>query len=108
MARNVSVIVTDDIDGSPSADTVTFGLDGTTYEIDLGDANRAKFNAAFAPYVEAGRRIGRPRSRPSASRSSAPKVDNTAIRVWAKNHGLHVSERGRISAEVLQQYEAAH
>ena len=108
MARNVAVVVTDDIDGSPEAETVTFGLDGTTYEIDLGEANRTKFNAAFAPYIEAGRRISRTRGSSSATRSPAPKVDYTAVRAWAKERGLRVSERGRISAEVLRQYEAAN
>lgn len=108
MASKVAVVVTDDIDGSPEAETVTFGLDGTTYEIDLGETNRTKFNAAFAPYIEAGRRISRTPRRSSASRSSGPKVDNTAVRAWAKEHGLKVSERGRLSTDVVQQYEAAH
>jgi len=108
MARSVAVVVTDDIDGSPEAETVTFGLDGTTYEIDLAEANRTKFNAAFAPYIEAGRRISRTRGRSGAGRSSGPKVDNTAVRAWAKERGLQVSERGRISAEVLRQYEAGN
>jgi len=108
MVSKVAVVVTDDIDGSPEAETVKFGLDGTTYEIDLGEANRSKFNAAFAPYIEAGRRISRTRTPSSASRSSAPKVDNMAVRAWAKERGLHVSERGRLSAEVLRQYEAAN
>ena len=107
MARSVAVVVTDDLDGSANAETVTFGLEGASYEIDLGQANRAKFEAAFAPYIEAGRRISRTRSRSSASRSSTPKVDNTAVRAGAKERGLNVSERGRFSAKVLRQYEAA-
>lgn len=108
MARNVAVVVTDDIDGSPDAETVIFSLDGTSYEIDLSKANRGKFAAAVAPYVEAGRRISRGRSRPGSNRPSAPRVDRAAIRAWATDHGLTVSQRGRISAEVLRQYEAAN
>ena len=107
MARNVQVVVSDDLDGSDGAETVSFGFDGFTYEIDLGEKNRAKFEKAFEPYVQAGRRISRSRGTGSA-RTTGPRIDRAAIRVWANENGLNVSERGRISAEVMQKYEAAH
>lgn len=107
VARSVAVVITDDIDGSPDAEKVAFSFGGTTYELDLSESNRAKFEAVVAPYIEAGRRISRRPGRPSTSRPSAPKVDRAAVRAWAKN-GLTVSERGRISAEILQRYEASH
>jgi hypothetical protein len=31
MAKTVAVVVSDDLDGSPDAETVSFGLDGVTY-----------------------------------------------------------------------------
>jgi hypothetical protein len=102
MAKTVSVVVSDDIDGSPNAEPVTFGLDGVTYEIDLGKKNRTRLERDFAPYIEAGRRISRVR----AARPTAQRVDRAAVRVWANEHGLKVSERGRISAAVMEQYEA--
>lgn len=108
MARNISVVVSDDIDGSEGAETVTFGLDGTTYEIDLSPKNRAKLDKAFSPYIEHGRRVTVRRRRPAAPPSAGPRVDRTVVRAWAKEKGLRVSERGRISADVMQQYEAAH
>jgi hypothetical protein len=40
MAKNVSVVITDDLDGSQGAETVAFGLDGVSYEIDLAQPNR--------------------------------------------------------------------
>ena len=58
-------------------------------------------------HVQAGRRISRSR-RPSAARATGPRIDRASIRAWANEQGLHVSERGRISAEVMQKYEAAH
>jgi hypothetical protein len=106
MARNVSVVITDDIDGSPHAQTVTFGIDGVSYEIDLSTSNRAKLADALAPFIAAGRRasrVGRRRGRPAAER-----VDRAAVRTWAREAGLEVSERGRISADVMRRYEAAH
>ncbi|HYK66509.1 MAG TPA: Lsr2 family protein [Streptosporangiaceae bacterium] len=108
MARNVAVVVTDDIDGSTDAETVTFGLDGVTYEIDLSSDNRARLERDIAPYIEAGRRISRSRNRGGPGRSAAPRVDRAAVRTWAKENGIQVSERGRISAELMSQYEAAH
>jgi Lsr2 len=108
MAKTVSVVVNDDIDGSPNAETVTFGLDGVTYEIDLAKKNRAKLEREFAPYIEAGRRLSRTRGRATGSRSPSPRVDRAAVRAWANEHGLKVSERGRISAAVMERYEAAH
>lgn len=108
MAKTVSVLVNDDIDGSPNAETITFGLDGVTYEIDLGKKNKAKLEREFAPYIEAGRRMSRARGRGTAGRQSGPRPDRAAVRAWANEHGLKVSERGRISAAVMTQYEAAH
>ena len=108
MASIVSVVVTDDIDGSEGAETVSFGVDGAAYEIDLAEQNRAKFAEAMAPYVGAGRKVSLRRPRTGAGRQAAVRVDRAEIRAWAKEQGLQVSERGRISAEVMQQYEAAH
>jgi len=108
MARSVAVVVTDDLDGTPDAEAVTFGLDGVTYEIDLSADNHARLVQDLAPYIEAGRRISRSRNRSGPGRVAAPRVDRAAVRAWAKENGLQVSERGRISADLMSQYEAAH
>ena len=108
MAKTVAVVVSDDLDGSPDAQTVSFGLDGTAYDIDLSEKNRAEMAQAIAPYIHAGRRIARSRGRSGDRRQSAGRTDRADIRAWAKANGLAVSERGRISAQVMQKYEAAH
>jgi hypothetical protein len=108
MVTKMSVIISDDLDGSGDAEPVSFGLDGTSYEVDLGAKNRAKLEKALAPYIEAGRRLPARAGRRRPSRASGPSVDNAAIRAWARSTGLQVSERGRISADVIGQYEAAH
>jgi len=105
VAQRVTVEMTDDIDGTEAAETIAFGVDGTAYEIDLSSKNAAKMRRVFGDYVEharrttAGRRSGR--SRPDRHRSSA-------VRKWAKQQGIEVSERGRIPASVVSQYEKAH
>ena len=108
MASIVSVVVTDDLDGSEGAETVAFGLDGVTYEIDLAGKNRAKLEKAIAPYIGAARRVSRRRPRAASTRQPGGRVDRAAVRVWAKEQGLKVSERGRISADLMERYEAAH
>jgi hypothetical protein len=108
MAKTVAVVMTDDLDGSPAAETVMFGVDGVTYEIDLSEKNRAKLERELAPYVTAGRRMSRSRRRSSSGRQTGPRTDRAAVRAWARDNGLQISERGRISAEVISQYEAVH
>jgi hypothetical protein len=108
MSKSVSVIVTDDLDGSQNAETVSFGFDGVAYEIDLAEKNRAKLEKALAPFIEAGRRVPRSGPRRGGGRQSSASVDRGAVRAWARERGLKVSERGRVSADIMRQYEAAH
>jgi hypothetical protein len=100
--------MTDDLDGSDDAETISFGFGGVVYEIDLGQKNRAKLEKALAPFIEAGRRVPRGGRRRAADRSSGASVVRGAIRAWAKSVGIKVPERGRISADIMRQYEEAH
>ncbi len=76
MVRKVSVVVTDDLDGSPSAEVVSFGQDGVSCEIDLGPANKSRLSDALAPGIAVGRRIGRRTREPrrAARRARSPSV----------------------------------
>src|SRR5262249_54459848 len=58
VVKQVRVTRTDDIDGAEGAETVTFALDGQTWEIDLGKENREKLTRDLAPFVAAARRAG--------------------------------------------------
>ena len=118
MARKVQVILSDDLDENLSADeTVSFSLDGTSYEIDLADKNAKEMRDVFSRYVSAARKVGRG-SRTSGSgggggrgRSTGGRMDREqagAIRDWARKNGHSVSDRGRIPASVVDAYEAAH
>jgi len=107
MAKTVNVVITDDLDGSPGAETVSFGVDGHSYEIDLGQKNLTRFQKSLQPFIDAGRRTAH-RTAAKPARSAAPGADRSEVRAWAASQGLKVSERGRISAEVLSKYDAAH
>lgn len=111
MAQRVNIVLEDDIDGSAADETVTFSLDGVTYEIDLTTANATALRDALAPYVghgrrAAGRRTAGPRS--AARPTGGAKRDLGDVREWARKNGHKVSERGRISAEVQAAYDKAH
>jgi hypothetical protein len=108
MAKTTIVQLVDDLDGSEAHETVKFGLDGFMYEIDLSNKNAAKLRNALQPYVEHGTRIsGRAASggRGGARRPAvAEREQNKAIRAWAMRKGLDVAPRGRIRAEIIEQY----
>ena len=109
MAQKVQVILVDDIDGGPAEETLSFSLDGVSYEIDLSSANAAKLRESFAPYVGTARRVGG-RSSAGRGRSRRGSGDNRTaqIREWARSNGHKVNERGRIPATVIEAYEKAH
>ena len=106
MAQKVSVVLEDDLTGGPAVQTIRFAFEGTDYEIDLNAKNAARFGKQLAPYLEHARRAGRAHSRRSG-RIAANRQRSGDIRAWAKEHGLAVSERGRIPASVVEQYDAS-
>ncbi len=110
MAQQVQVVLVDDLDGGTADETVTFSLDGVSYEIDLTRDNAATLRDVLAPYVGHGRRTGtgrRTSTRAPRARSTGPG-NPAAVREWAKAQGIAVNERGRISAELAATYNAAH
>jgi hypothetical protein len=106
MAQRVTVRLEDDLDGGPAEETVRFGFGGAEYEIDLNAKNAAAFRKRLAPFVEHGRKAGRAVARRPA-RSAASRQRSGDIRAWARDQGIAVSERGRIPASVVEQYQAA-
>jgi hypothetical protein len=104
MATKVTVALEDDLDGGPADETVRFEVGGTQYEIDLNKKNAKAFRKQLAPFVEHARRAGRGPRRPRTSSSRQRSGD---IRAWAKEQGITVSDRGRIPANVVEQYHAA-
>ena len=106
MAQRVTIALEDDLDGGVAEETVRFGLDGSEYEIDLSAPNAAAFRTQLAPFVAHARRAGRAPSR-RAGRGPAGRQRSGDIRAWARQHGIAVSERGRIPASVVEQYHAA-
>ena len=109
MAQRVQVILVDDIDGGQATETVTFSLDGVSYEIDLTSDNAAKLRDDLAVWIGHAERTGGRRStgRPTG-KSSGRKADLGSVRAWARENGHQVSDRGRISASIIEAYKDAH
>jgi len=113
MVQKVQLLLVDDIDGGTADETVTFSLDGVSYEIDLTKDHAAQLRDAVSTWVAnarkvTGRSAGRAPRGVASPRRSTGASDATAIREWARANGRTVSERGRISADVKAAYEAAH
>ncbi|MFI5955469.1 Lsr2 family protein [Cryptosporangium sp. NPDC051539] len=118
MAQKVQVLLVDDIDGGDAEETVSFSLDGVSYEIDLSSKNASTLRDAVAPYVGAARKAGRAtavkvaaaaatRTRSTGSTATADREQNQAIREWAKKRGFKVSDRGRIPSDIVKKFHAS-
>jgi hypothetical protein len=111
MARKVEVTLIDDLDGGDADETVSFGLDGTRYEIDLSAANAKKLRNSLAKFVDAARKDkgARQPGRAVARKAAAPAGPNTSdVREWAKAQGFEVSERGRVANDLIVKFQEAH
>ncbi|WP_115788507.1 histone-like nucleoid-structuring protein Lsr2 [Arthrobacter silvisoli] len=107
MAQKVKIILVDDLDEGEADETVRFGLDGVSYEMDLSTVNASKLRDALEPFVAKARKTstGRAvRSRASAGRNQ----DSAQIRQWARDNGYTVNSRGRIQAEIQEAYQKAN
>jgi hypothetical protein len=109
MAQKVQVLLVDDLDGGEASETVSFSLDGTAYEIDLSSENADKLRKDFAQYIDRARKgSGGGGGRRRRARSGPGRERSAEIRAWARQRGHKVSERGRIPATIISEYEASH
>lgn len=106
MATRTVIELIDDLDGSEASQTVRFALDGPEYEIDLSEQNAESLRGTLQRFVDTGRRTSGT-TRRQASPSTASSADTKAVRRWAAENGINVKTRGRISEDVVRQYQAA-
>jgi Lsr2 len=112
MAQKTIVSLVDDLDGGEAEESVAFGLDGATYDIDLSEKNVTILREALAPFIATARRTGGRAGRRAGATATATRTgssdDTAAVREWARTHGHTVSDRGRIAASVIEAYKKAH
>jgi hypothetical protein len=107
MAQKVNIILVDDIDGSDAVETVTFGLDGATYEIDLNKKNAAALRDALGGYVGHGRKVTGSRGRRATTKTNMGPTARE-VRDWARSNGFKVPDRGRIPGDVREAFDKAN
>ena len=103
------IVLMDDLDGSTEdVAAVNFGLENTNYEIDLTPENKDRLKEALAPFIKVARKRPRSNTSTTGKRSgSASGYDVSAVRAWARENNIEVPDRGRIKAEVVEQWKAA-
>ncbi|MEU4194875.1 Lsr2 family protein [Kribbella sp. NPDC026611] len=110
MSRRFEVVLTDDLDGSRispgKGDTITFALDGQTYEIDLTQKNATALRKALSPYLAAGRRVTTPRG--TRVRKISVGADARTVKEWARANGHEVNGRGRVPNAIRAAFDAAN
>jgi hypothetical protein len=111
VAKETITRLVDDLDGGVAHETVTFGLDGVSYEIDLSSKNAKKLRGELAGYIEkgtrmAGRRVAGGRAAGARRRGGVrgDREQNQAIREWAIANGYDVAARGRIRQDIVEQF----
>ena len=106
MVVRIIVHKTDDLNGIVSDDvsTVSFGVDGVHYEIDLNTAHQEQLRAALAPFLPLARRV----NWGDGTLYSTQDDLMARIRSWAQEQGVGLSSRGRIPNAVIAAFKAAH
>jgi hypothetical protein len=109
MAQKTQVLLTCDLEDNekPASQTIGFSVEGTTYEIDLCDKHAKQFREGMASFIASGRRVSQAGSRRRRSSGAGDRQRTQEIRAWARKKGIKVSERGRLSADIVAKYEAS-
>lgn len=110
MSQKVEILLSDDLTGvdipAGKGETVTFALDGRTYEIDLATKNAGALRKALSPYISVGRRVRT--SRGVKVKSTQVGADTRTIKEWARANGYEVNDRGRIPNDIRSAFDAAN
>lgn len=92
MAATMYIKRTDDKGGAGEATTFKFSVQGVNYEIDLNKRNGETFMRHMGQWVAFARTV--------------EGVDPKEVRIWAKENGIEVNERGRVPQDVIDAYMA--
>lgn len=111
MAQKHVVELTDDLDGSAATETITFSVDGATYEIDLNDENATRFRNSLDVFVDNARKVNgsrRSAAKRRAAKTASASTDANEARSWLREHGHEVSDRGRIKNDLIALFQEAN
>lgn len=102
-----------DLTGAPADETLDFGLQGKAYTIDLTQHHADALKEILADYIKVAQPAGKLATtsnghKPRAAKPGSNREHTQAVRDWARTQGMAVSDRGRISAQVQEAFDAAH
>lgn len=110
MAQKVRYVLISDLSGETrigeNSQTIKFGFLGVDYEVDLSQVESDEFARAMEKYINSARRVGGRRQSGSQATGSTNRARLAKIREWARENGMKVSSRGRITQNVVDAYEA--
>lgn len=104
MAQQIQTLFIDDIDGGDAAGTVRFALDGVDYEIDLSSKHSDELHTALGKYIGHARKASGTRRVSRGGHRSASTIDTHKVREWARGQGIEIKDRGRVPADIVEQY----
>jgi hypothetical protein len=107
MAQQIQTLFVDDIDGGDAVGTVSFALDGVDYEIDLSSEHTNELHNALSKYIGHARKVGGTRRIARGGRRKTSAIDTHKVREWAKEQGIGIKDRGRVPANIVEQYRMA-
>jgi hypothetical protein len=110
MAQKVQVMLLCDLDDGDvdAVETLQFSLGNTSYEVDVCAKHAQQLREGLEPFVAHGRKASAAGAGRRRQRTAGDRQDTASVRAWAKEKGIHINERGRIPANVVKEYEAAH
>ena len=111
----IQTIVTCDVhgDGITEGEPTVVGFNGSQYEVDLCEDHREELLAFLEPFLAVARsgdqrQATRSTRRTSTGSKRGAKRSNSDVREWARAQGYEVSDRGRIPAGIIAEFEQAH
>jgi hypothetical protein len=110
VARQVAAVSCRVIHGSEAVETIQFSIDGARYEIDLNAKHAKKLRDGIAKFVGGARKVSGTTKRPGRSRHSVrhSREHLQAVRDWARRQGYELSDRGRVPAAIMAEFDASH
>lgn len=101
-------IIESDISGKADAATVTFGLGGTWYEVDLTEDEKRDLEAALGTYLKVGRKTADGRGERKPVVPATTPEEREQIRAWGRKNGFEAPDFGRVPKKLQAAYDKAH
>jgi hypothetical protein len=114
VATKVERTLVCDLTGEPADETIDFGLAGKAFTVDLTKHHADALREILADYIKVAQPAGKLAttnsngSKPRAASPGSNREHLAAVRAWLRQQGHQVQDRGRIAANLMAEFDAAH